>query len=122
VSDALQQVEDEWARIVAERDGDAAERFLAPDFELRSDGGVAPVMRREAWLAALPEIETTSLRARVVTSREYGDTVVVWALLDWDASVAGRSLTGRFAVTDVFVRRDGRWRPSWRLSTRVYER
>ena len=122
MSDPFQRVEEEWARIVAERDAEAAERFLAPDFELRSDGGVAPVMQREAWLAALAEIETTSLGARVFTSREYDDTAIVWAQLDWDASVEGRSLTGRYAVTDVFVRRDGRWRPSWRLSTRVSER
>jgi len=122
VSDALQQVEDEWARIVAERDVETAERFLAPDFELCSDGGVAPVMRRDAWLAALSEIETASLRARVLASREYGETAVVWAQLDWDASVDRRSLTGRYAVTDVFVRRDERWRPSWRLSARVSER
>ena len=36
---------------------------------------------------------------------------------DYDA--AKHYLTGDYAVTDVFIRRDDRWRASWRISVRL---
>ena len=119
MADVFQELEDEWARIVRERDADAAETFLAPDFELRSEGGVAPAMPKRDWIAALPSIETRSLVACVEAIRAYGNAAVVHARLDWNAGVDGRDLTGTYLVADVFERVDERWRASWRLSTRL---
>ena len=60
----LDAVEGEWAAIVERGDVEAAEALLADDFALSSVGGVAPHMRRDAWLATLPRIDTRSARLR----------------------------------------------------------
>ncbi len=119
MTELFQRLEDDWAAIVAKRDVEVAESFLADDFVLMSEGGVAPEMPREAWLRSLPSIDTRSLGARVLGVREYGDTAIVWARLTWEAQAGARDLSGEYAVTDVFTSVDGHWRPSWRSSVRL---
>ena len=114
----LEAVEREWAEIVTRQDVDAAGELLAEDFVLSSSGGVSPHMPRDAWLATLHQVETSSLECTDVEARVFGDVAVVRAHLRWDASVGGRDLTGDYLVTDVFTRRNGRWRASWRISDR----
>jgi ketosteroid isomerase-like protein len=92
--------------------------LLADDFVLTSSGGVAPRATRDDWLGMLPQVETRSLECSDVEARVFGDVAVVRGQLSWDASVGGRDLTGDYLVTDVFTRRDGRWRASWRISVR----
>ena len=116
------RLEDEWAGIVQRRDVTAAEQFLADDFLLTSAGGVSSQMPRADWIAALPGIETDRLEVQVEKARRYGDVTVVKARLRWSATMAGRDLTGEYAVTDVFTNDGGRWRPSWRISIRLPER
>jgi ketosteroid isomerase-like protein len=118
-SDEFERLEDEWARIVSERDAEAAKRFLADDFLLTSVGGVSSRMPRADWIAALPSIETDLLEAEVDESRTYGDVAVVKARLRWSATMGGRDLTGDYAVTDVFTRGSGSWTASWRISVRL---
>jgi hypothetical protein len=76
-------------------------------------------MPREDWLATLHQVETRSLECSDVEARVFDDVAVVRARLRWDASVGDRDLTGDYLVTDVFTRRDGRWRASWRVSVRL---
>jgi ketosteroid isomerase-like protein len=119
VSDELQRVEEEWAAAVAASDVDAAREILAEDFVLTSSGGVSDHMSRDEWLAALPAVHTRSLECTDVIARELGDVAVVRARLRWEASVGDRDLTGEYLVADVFKREGGRWKASWRISTRV---
>jgi ketosteroid isomerase-like protein len=117
--DALLALENEWARAVSERDTGAAEKILADDFALTSEGGVSEFMPREEWLATLPQIETGSLSCDVRQARVFGDTAVVRAHLHWEARMGELDFTGEYAVTDVFRKVDGRWRATWRISVRL---
>jgi ketosteroid isomerase-like protein len=119
VTGEFEELEAEWARIVEERDADAARAFLDDDFVLSSTGGVGPSVPKDDWLAALDEIDTRSLVPRDVDARVFGDVAVVSARLRWDASLRDQDLTGDYAVTDVFTRGDGRWLASWRISVRL---
>jgi ketosteroid isomerase-like protein len=121
-TDEFTRLEDEWARIVYERDTEAAERFLADDFLLTSTGGVSGHMPRADWIAALPRIETERLEAAVEEVRTFGDVAVVKAWLRWSASMEGRDLSGEYSVADVFRADEDRWRASWRISVRQPER
>jgi ketosteroid isomerase-like protein len=112
-------LEREWARIVETRDAAAAREFLADDFVLSSTGGVGPSVPKDDWLAALDEIDTRSLVPRDVDARVFGNVAVVSARLRWDASLRDQDLTGDYAVTDVFTRRDDRWLAAWRISVRL---
>ena len=115
----MTETERAWADAVERRDVDAAALLLADDFQLSSVGGVAPVMPRAAWLAAMPVVETRPLACEVHEERFSGDVGIARVRLVSDASVEGRDLSGEYAITDVFKRDDGRWRASWRVSVRL---
>ena len=119
MSDDLQAVEERWAQIVRERDVAAAESFLADDFVLQSAGGVSPNALKSDWLETLPQIETRSIEASDVETRVFGDVAVVRLRLAWEAELAGRDLTGDYAIVDVFTRSADGWHPRWRISTRL---
>ncbi|MDP8911594.1 MAG: nuclear transport factor 2 family protein [Actinomycetota bacterium] len=110
---------DEWTRAIEGSDVEAASRVLADDFVLTSAGGVAPRVQRQAWLDALAKIETTSFEISVVETRVFGELAVVASHATWRAYLRERDLSGTYALTDVFTRRDGAWQVSWRVSTRL---
>ena len=121
IEDELQSVLDEWNRAILERDVAAADELLDDDYVLTSAGGVAPHLPRAAWLNALTQIETRSIDVDIVAVRSFGDIAVVASRLRWDARFDGRDLTGDYAVTDIFRYAEGRWRATWRVSTRMSE-
>ena len=122
MTEEFARLEEVWAGIVQRQDQDAADRFLAQDFELTSVGGVSRHMLRENWIASLPSIETELLEAEVEDVRTFGDVAIVKARLRWLARTDGRSLNGTYAVTDVFTKEEGRWWASWRISIRLTDR
>jgi ketosteroid isomerase-like protein len=122
MTEEFARLEEVWAAIVQRQDQDAADRFLAQDFELTSVGGVSRHMPRENWIASLPSVETELLEAEVEDVRAYGDVAIVKARLRWLARTDGRSLSGTYAVTDVFTKEEGRWWASWRISVRLTDR
>jgi len=63
--------------------------------------------------------ETRSFELDVVEIRELGDVAIVASRGTWAASRGERDLTGVYAMTDVYVRRDGKWLATWRVSTRL---
>jgi len=119
MSEELQAVEERWVQIVRDRDVAAAESFLADDFVLQSAGGVSPNALKSDWLETLPQIETRSLEPSDVEARVFGDVAVVRLRLAWEAELAGRDLTGDYAIVDVFTRGPDGWHPRWRISTRL---
>ena len=121
MNEELRSLLEEWTRAIAQADVAAAGRVLADDYVLTSAGGVAPHVSRQAWLEALTEIETTSFTCAPVEARVFGDVAVVASRASWNARLGERDLSGDYAVTDVFTRRDGSWRASWRISTRLPE-
>ena len=122
MSDDLRRLEEHWADCLERGDVGALEELLADDFILSSAGGVGERVTRDEWFENLGRIETRSLSVRFIDAREFGGVGVVRAMLEWDAALGDRSLSGEYAITDVFTRADGRWRVSWRISTRMSER
>jgi ketosteroid isomerase-like protein len=119
VSKELHAAEERWAQIVRERDVAAAESFLADDFVLQSAGGVSPNAPKSDWIETLQQIETRSLDPSDIEARVFGDVAVVRLRLAWEAELAGRDLTGDYAIVDVFTRSSDGWHPRWRISTRL---
>ena len=119
MTDELAAVEEDWRRIVADRDVAGAEQLLADDFLLSSAGGFGDRVTRDEWLAGLPAVETESLACEVLDTRLFGEIAVVRARLDWEASAGGRDLSGSYVVADTFRSEGGRWRAVWRISTRL---
>jgi ketosteroid isomerase-like protein len=119
MSEDLKAAEQEWLEVVKRRDVGAADQLLAEDFSLSSIGGVGAEVSREDWLGSLDKIHSTLFDVDILESRVLGDVGIVRARVRWEATMGERDLTGDYAVTDVFKREGGRWRPSWRISVRL---
>jgi hypothetical protein len=72
MSEDLKAAEREWLGVIERRDVEAAEEFLASDFALSSIGGVGDQVSREAWLANLDKIESSSTFSRAASSVRSG--------------------------------------------------
>jgi len=119
VSRDLRAVEDELASAIENRDVAAAGRLLADDFVLSSTGGVADHVSRDEWLGVLEQIDTRSPRPEVKNIRVFSDVAVVRLTVEWEATLGDRDLTGRYAVSDVFVESGEDSRLAWRISARI---
>ncbi len=105
----LVRLQNEWMDAWRRRDREVLERIVAPEFTLtsaRSDR----LMSRDLWL----EIAMTRASAQWVRYDDFridvfGDAAVVRSRLTQEATVDGEPWNGTFMVTDVWIRRDGRW-------------
>lgn len=97
----------ELARAVQEHDVDTLERLLAAEFTLQ---GAAGQLGREAFLeAAAGPYEIEDFSYEEIDPEVYGDTAVLVSRYTQEARLAGRDLSHRMNVTDIWTRRDGRW-------------
>jgi hypothetical protein len=95
----IQALERRFARAIAERDVDVLEDLLDHEFRLVEGGSDLP--RR----AALEALQATGLRALELATtavEAYGDAAL--------ATVEGSWAEERLRITDVWIRRAGRWR------------
>jgi ketosteroid isomerase-like protein len=96
-----------WAEAIKERDVAKAERILGAEYSLMAPG--LGEMPRAAWLSSLPEYVVHSYSFDDVKVHVYGDTAVMRSRYQQHATVFGKDRSGELLVTDVWVKRDGRW-------------
>ncbi len=104
-------LEHQWAQAIVENDMDKLERIVGQEYTLAANnfpGGRTRLSRQE-WMTTVPAYEVHSYNFRNVVVHAYDDAAVVLADLDLQATVRGVDRSGGFAVTDVWVKRDGRW-------------
>ena len=96
-----------WSDAIANRDVATAEQILGPEYALMAAG--LGEMPRDKWLAALPEYVIHSYSFDDVKLHVYGDTAVMRSRYHQNATVFGKDRSGAMLVTDVWVKRGGRW-------------
>ena len=96
-----------WAEAIQNRDVATAEQILAPEYALMAAG--LGKMPRDKWLALLPEYVVHSYSFDDVTIHVYGETAVMRSRYHQRATVQGQDRSGSMLVTDVWVKRAGRW-------------
>jgi ketosteroid isomerase-like protein len=105
----LISLQHEWMDAWRRRDREALERILAPEFILtsaRSDR----LMPRDLWLeTAMTRASAESFRYDDFRVDVFGDAAVVRSRLSQVATVDGEPWNDTFMLTDVWIRRDGRW-------------
>lgn len=74
-------------------------RPLIDSFAIVRAGGKEPEMKRVAIVPAMLAVQV----------RIFGDTAVVMGSDDESSAAMGKSTTGHYTWTDVWVRRNGRW-------------
>jgi ketosteroid isomerase-like protein len=112
--DALTALEHEWMEAVQRNDLDALERILAPEFTYTASGhGRWP---RQRWMDTVPDYDIHRFRLHDINIRLYNEIAVILSRCELEADVAGVPRAGEFLLTDVWVRRDGRWQVTTRSS------
>jgi len=107
----------ELVAAVHEHDRGRLEQLLAHEFTLN---GAAGELDREAFLdAASGPYEIDDWAYEEIDPELYGDTAVVVSRYRQTARLDGRDLSRRMHVTDIWVRRDGRWQIVRRHATTI---
>ena len=115
VSHELVEVAHDLAQAVSEHDVERLETMLAAEFTLQ---GAAGQLDREAFLeAAAGPYEIDEFAYEQIDPEVYGNTGVLVSRYRQRARLEGRDLSHRMHVTDIWVRRDGRWQIVRRHST-----
>jgi len=110
LKDELVRLEHLWAEAVQRRDLSLLERLLGEEFSLTTGRPGFEVVSRKEWL------DVTQTRY-VVESFEYlgfdihvyGHVAVVRSRYRQKGSMDGKDRSTAYLMTDVWVRRDGRW-------------
>ncbi|MFF5478257.1 nuclear transport factor 2 family protein [Streptomyces sp. NPDC012935] len=107
---ALAAVAHDWAAAMVSNDPARIADFMADDWAIVSESGIST---REQFLSFVESGELTHSSFRLVGEpriRMHGDSAVVTARITNTAHYKGERFDADEWTTDVFVRRDDRWR------------
>lgn len=112
-------LENAWAAAWQKPDVEALKRILADDFTLTSSRSAGELMDKAAYIdAAVNRVKGSGYSFDRIKVRLYGDTAVVNAWFRQQATYDGQDWSGDFLLTDVWVKRDGRWQVVSRHASR----
>jgi ketosteroid isomerase-like protein len=107
VAEELVGLSHELVRAVQEHDVDRLDSLLAAEFTL--DGAAGTLDREELLEAASGAYAIDEFAYDEIDPEVYGNTAVVVSRYRQTARLRDRDATGELRVTDVWIRRDGRW-------------
>ena len=119
----IRKLEHDWGQAFVKRDFAFIERIVAPEYRLAgvSDEGKPMLTYRDEWMRNARAFRHDAFEVEVADVAIAGDTAV--ALVQGLWTVATRpgqpARARRFAVTDTWVRRNGRWQVVYRYSQRL---
>ena len=118
----LLKLEDAFAEAIVNNDLESIGRLVADDWIIiEPDGGIVDRARFfeviKSGALTHEMMESEDLRVRV-----YGDSAVVTAVTRTKGKFMGQEFNTQERATDVFVKRDGRWRCVLTHLTRVREK
>jgi ketosteroid isomerase-like protein len=106
----LFELETEFMEAVKRRDVNYLDQALGERFVLTTGRPGAEVRSRQEWLRATREsYRIESFGFEWVRVETYGDAAVVRSRYRQKAAMDGMDRTGAYLMTDVWVRREGKW-------------
>jgi hypothetical protein len=115
VEHELVELSKEWMEAARSHDRDRLDHLLGKEFSVI---GVLGEVDRAEWLEnASGPYELDEYAYEELDVDVYGSTAVLCSRYRQTARLGGRDLSGTFLVTDVWVRRDGRWQVVRRHAT-----
>ena len=103
----LVTLSNELVRAVQQRKPERLETMLAREFTLL--GAAGELDREELIGAASGRYAIEDFGYEEIDPEVYGDTAVVVSRYSQTATLDGRDVSARLHMTDVWIRRDGRW-------------
>ena len=118
----VQHAERTWNAAILTRDRDIVLPHMAEEYRLLIGIENQPlrIMPRAEWLAALPNYRIHRQELHDMHVSVWNDVAV--ATLNYSQTAEpfqGRDISGKFLITDVWVRRGGRWLVAERHSSRL---
>ncbi len=114
----IRRLQHEWMNAWARGDRAAIERILAPDYTLTVSSMPARPVTREQWIGMLPRYTTKGFEYRDMRVRLFGHVAIVSSIgRGIGAKVDGVDRSFPFFLTDVWVKRNGRWQVAARYSS-----
>ncbi|HLH31430.1 MAG TPA: nuclear transport factor 2 family protein [Terriglobia bacterium] len=103
-------LETAWVNAIVQKDFNVLERVIADDFT-----GVSPNGQRYTKKEAIADLKggfyrVESMKLDNLDVRIYGDMALVTFYQDEKSAFGDEDSSGRFAFTDVWLRRNGEWR------------
>jgi ketosteroid isomerase-like protein len=102
-------LEDAWVNAIVHKDVDVLNRVMADDFN-----GVSPNGQRYTKAEAIADVQSgfykvDNMELQNVDVRVFGDTALVTFYQNEKSRFENEDTSGRYAFTDVWVKRDGVW-------------
>jgi len=102
--------EREWILALQRRDRALLEDVLDDEFTLISWASGGEKLTKSEYIADLEGLEILSCDVRDCITQVYDSSALVRCQLEWRAKVAERLWDASFLITDVWVRRESKWR------------
>lgn len=115
----LLDLEHVWAKAFQTPDTDVLEKLLAAEFRLSfvADPRAPRTAPRDEWFAMLPRMSFGSYEIFESEEVIFGNVGVIHLRVRFDEwRLDGNLLPPDYAITDVFIRREGRWQVVNRIS------
>lgn len=104
------KLEHSWNAAIRTRDSVALEKLLASDFTLAADGRTHGAVKRATWLSAtMRPVAFDTLGSDNINVSLHGDSATATLRTFWRARVSGQRVSAASRVSDLWVRRNGRW-------------
>jgi ketosteroid isomerase-like protein len=116
---AFQTLEQEWADAVKRRDVEAIDRLQADEYVFTDPAGQVWTKTRELDTIKAGDLQIASFELSEVKVRLYDNTAVVTLRIVWHGKFRDTDISGPQRMTDVFVKRDGRWQCVASQATRI---
>ena len=116
---ALADLEMEWAGAVKQRDVGKIDRLQAEEFVFTDPAGRTWTKARALDSIKAGDLEIDSFELSDVQVKIYGKTAVVAFAITWNGRFQGNDISGPQRMTDVFVKRAGRWQCVASQATRM---
>ena len=110
----LARREQAWLAAILAKDLALLDSFLAEEFVYTASNHGR--RNRQEWLDSIADYQFRRLELLHTVVTSFGDVALVHARIRQDATLAGQLRVGVFLITDVWVKRDGRWQVVSRTS------
>jgi len=110
-------LEEDWMKAVAQKDQATLKRLMADEFTLTSAYSTGNVITRDDFLKNIQSVKQNELSFYNASLSIYGDVAVLKARIKDNYTMNGEDRSGDYLITDVWVKRDGRWQVVTRHSS-----
>ena len=115
----LLTLEQSWADAVKHRDVEKIDQLQAEEYVFTDPAGQVWTKTRELDTIRSGDLMIDAFELSEMNVRLYENTAVVTLRIVWHGQFRGTDISGPQRMTDVYVKRDGRWRCVASQATRI---